>query len=108
MYRGNNLRRLNATAWSNPRYQPIGSRLRGESNREQKDHFLSLSPLPPLFLSLSLTLSLSFSSLLSFSFVDRVATAIAMQAKTITAYNPRASILPSAKTKATRPFIAFS
>lgn len=27
--RGDNLRRLDAAAWSNPRYQPIGSRLRG-------------------------------------------------------------------------------
>jgi len=73
---------LDATAWSNPRYQPIGSRLRGESNWEQKD------PIP--FLSLSLSLSLYFS--LAFCFIDREAAAIAMQAttKTTTAYNPRA------------------
>lgn len=31
--RGDNLRRLDAAAWSNPRYQPIGSRLRGLERR---------------------------------------------------------------------------
>jgi len=91
-YRGDNLRRLDAAAWSNPRYQPIGSRLREELNWEQKD----------------LSLSLSFSFSLFLCFADREAAAIAMQAttKTSTTYNPRGidSTLRENKSLALRHF----